>query len=315
VSDNNMNWDWEAAWAKTEPPTNTHPIQLKPENIDNVNGNWITAQTLMQAAIDYATNGRPVFPCQPWDQAYNKADAKAPLTRNGWKDATTDISKLENWWQRFPFAMIGSPVAPTELCLDIDPRSGGDRWALVEMCGISALPITRMVLSGRYDGGHHLFYQRPHGALTDVRLPKGIDLRVGGKHYTILPPSVHDASGGSYLWRWKWDAPASVLPPEVAALLVPIKVERTAFTGGKNMPTSGRLAGILRGVATTPSGNRQTIGFQWAANVLKEARYGPAAWDAVADAMREAGATEHDVETALREHPAGTTKIPGRVHA
>jgi hypothetical protein len=316
VTDNNMNWDWEAAWDKTEPPTNTHPIQLKPENIDNAAGNWITAQTLMQAAIDYATNGRPVFPCQPWDGAYNKADAKAPLTRNGFKDATTVIEQIRAWWQRYPFAMIGSPVPKPELCLDIDPRSDGDRWDLIELAGITELPVTRMVLSGRYDGGHHLFYQRPHGALTDVRLPKGIDLRVGGKHYTILPPSVHDASGGSYLWRWQWDAPAAPLPDEVAALLVPVE-PKVAVSATSYKPSSKALAGILNKVATMPEGGdgfckgRQTIG-RWAANILRENNYPLAAWDAVEDAMRISGATSHDIRTALRDRP---DRKFGRVHA
>jgi hypothetical protein len=269
----------------------------------------------MQAAVGYATTSRPVFPCQPWDGAYSDHDAKAPLTRNGWKDATCDQLQIRKWWQQFPFAMIGSPVPKDELCFDIDPRHGGDRWALVEAAGIDQMPSTRMVLSGRYDGGHHLFYQRPPGQLTSIRLPKGIDLRVGGKHYTILPPSVHDATGGPYLWRWKQDAPASVLPPEVAALLVPIEPQRTAFTSSKSdsmhgSPTSARLAGILRKVASTPEGNRQTIGFQWAAQILKADNFPPDAWDAVEGAMRAAGASDHDVRTALRERPGRV-----RVHA
>jgi hypothetical protein len=291
-------------------PGGTHPIQLLPENVENVAGKWVTHYTLLHAAIYYGRNGRPVFPCGPWDGAYKRRDgtdidAKAPLVRNGWKDATTDVAQIQTWWEQFPYAMIGSPVAPDELCLDIDPRNGGDRWALVDMAGITELPITRMVLSGRYDGGHHLFYQRPPGQLTDVRLPKGIDIRVGAKHYTILPPSVHPDTGGAYLWRWSSDAPAAPLPDEVAALLVPIKIERTAFTTRAKEPTSGRLAGICRKVASTPPGNRQTIGFIWAAQILKEAGYGPAAWDAVADAMRDAGASEHDIRTALRERPRG----------
>jgi hypothetical protein len=85
-----------------------------------------------------------------------------------------------------------------------------------------------------------------------------------------------------------------------------VKVERTAFTTRtKEVATSGRLAAICRKVAATPPGNRQTIAFTWAAQILKEAGYGPAAWEAVADAMREAGATQHDVRTALRERPGG----------
>lgn len=39
---------------------------------------------------------------------------------------------------------------------------------------------------------------------------------------------------------------------------------------------------MLRKVAVTPPGDRQTIGFQWAANILREAGYGSAGWDAVA---------------------------------
>jgi hypothetical protein len=73
-------------------------------------------------------------------------------------------------------------------------------------------------------------------------------------------------------------------------------------------PTSAKLAGILRVVANMPEGNRQGIGF-WAAGKLLEAGYGPAAWDALEDAMRAAGADDHDVRTALRERPGH-----GRVH-
>jgi hypothetical protein len=174
------------------------------------------------------------------------------------------------------------------------------------------LPTTPMVLSGRYDGGHHLFYQRPPGQLTDVRLPDGIDIRVGGSHYTIVPPSIHPDGWEAakpyapcYLWRYGTH-PVAELSEQIAALLIPVKVERTAFTTRtKEVATSGRLAAICRKVAATPPGNRQTIAFTWAAQILREAGYGPAAWEAVADAMREAGATQHDVRTALRERPGG----------
>jgi Bifunctional DNA primase/polymerase, N-terminal len=118
-----------------------------------------------------------------------------------------------------------------------------------------------MVLSGRYDGGHHLFYQRPPGQLTSTQLPPGMDLRVGRTHYTILPPSVHDETGGVYLWRWNHDDPAAPLPAEIAALLAPKQQERTAYTGKTvEQPTAGRLAGILRHVANTPPGKRQPPG-------------------------------------------------------
>jgi hypothetical protein len=134
-------------------------------------------------------------------------------------------------------------------------------------------------LSGRYDGGHDLFYERPLGQLTDARIKSlGIDIRVGGKHYTILPPSVHDVTGGVYLWRYRTHDVAP-LPAEVAKLLEPVVLQRTAINvrSDNEKPTGKRLATICRKVATTPPGNRQTIAFTWAANILREAGYGPAA--------------------------------------
>lgn len=308
-------YDWEAAWAKMEPPAGTHPLQLKPENVDNVAGYWVTSERLLRSAIYYGQNNRPVFPCCPWDGAYQRQDgsdidAKAPLVRNGWKDATTDTVQICTWWARFPFAMIGSPVPLDEICLDIDPRSGGDRWRLAELAGIQELPITRMVLSGRYDGGHHLFYQRPLGQLTDKVIKKtGVDLRAGGKHYTILPPSVHDETGGVYLWRWQWDAPATALPSQLGQLLEPETPTHTAVNTNFQ-PSTKALAGILRkvGECGPDSHKRQTIGF-WAAGALLKGNYAPEAWDAIEGVLRANGATNHDVRTALRERP------DGRVHA
>jgi hypothetical protein len=67
-------------------------------------------------------------------------------------------------------------------------------------------------------------------------------------------------------------------------------------------PSTSKLAGILRKVAETGEDNRQTTGYG-AANRLREAGYGPAAWDALEDALRSTGASEHDVRTALRDRP------------
>lgn len=125
-----------------------HPIQLKPENAANVAGYWVTSDLLLRSACWYAATGRPVFPCQPWDGAYSKADAKAPLTAHGFHDATTDVDLVYQWWTRFPFAMIGSPVPVNELCLDIDPRNEGDRWALVEPATTAGITCSTNAHSG-----------------------------------------------------------------------------------------------------------------------------------------------------------------------
>jgi Bifunctional DNA primase/polymerase, N-terminal len=114
----------------TDDLVDVHPIQLKPENVENVAGKWITNDILLQAAAYYAQAGRPVFPCCPWFGAFNDykgepIKAKAPLVRNGFKDATTDQDQLARWWAQFPFAMLGMPVRADELCIDVDPATVG----------------------------------------------------------------------------------------------------------------------------------------------------------------------------------------------
>jgi hypothetical protein len=302
--------DEHAKLSGTHRPADAHPIQLKPENFDNVAGYWVTNDLLLRSALWYASIGQPVFPCYPWQGD----KAKSPLTSNGFHDATVDQLQIRKWWQQHQFAMIGGPVAVDEVCLDTDPRNGGDIRNLIEMAGLDVLPVTKTVFSGRLDGGQHQFYKRPEGSYdgAKARLPRGIDLKDGGKGYTVLPPSVHPDTGGVYFYRSGTRDLRADLPIEIHRILLAPPVVRTTSTSYKtsSKPTSARLRAICKRVAETPEGNRQTIGFQWAANILKTDGFPAAAWDLVEDAMRESGATQHDIDTALRERPGGE-----RVHA
>jgi len=285
-----------------------HPIQLKPENVDNVAGYWVTNDLLLRSALWYASIGQPVFPCYPWEGD----KAKSPLTTNGFHDASVDASQICGWWTKHPFAMIGGPVAVDETCIDVDPRNGGNLSALIDLAGVDHLPATRTVFSGRLDGGQHQFFKRPEGSYdgAKARLPRGIDLKDGGKGYTVLPPSVHPDTGGVYFYRKGTQQLCADLPVEIHHVLVAPPLRTVRPSSASNKPTSTRLRAICKRVAETPEGNRQTIGYQWAANILKTDGFPAQAWDLVEDAMREAGATQHDIDTALRERPGGE-----RVHA
>src|SRR3954447_9601000 len=58
-------------------------------------------RTPLQIALDYAAEGTPVFPCN---------NEKAPLTKNGFQDATVDADQIERWWRKHPNALIGVPT-------------------------------------------------------------------------------------------------------------------------------------------------------------------------------------------------------------
>lgn len=69
---------------------------------------------LRGAALAYAAKGVPVFPCDP--------AKKKPLTKHGFKEASTDPATIAEWWERWPNAMIGMPTGKASgvWVLDVD---------------------------------------------------------------------------------------------------------------------------------------------------------------------------------------------------
>jgi hypothetical protein len=201
------------------------------------------------AAPELAAQGWAPFPCK-----WRGEHAKAPLTINGFHDASRDPDQIRAWWTRWPQAMIGAPVPESLLVIDIDPRNGGNLAELEKLTG--PLPATLTAWSGRNDGGRHLYYLRPAGPLTSTRLPEGIDLRVGGKHYCIMPPSIHPATGMPYRWE---EHPAAVLPAKLRVLLRPAPQPVRTYRSG----STGASSALIRTVAGAPESKRNKVLF-WA---------------------------------------------------
>src|SRR5262245_29847319 len=87
-----------------------------------------TPPSELEAALEYARLGIPVFPCNPLD--------KKPLTPNGFKDATTNEAQIRAWWTRWPNAMLGAATVPTSgmwvMDLDLDPTKKIDGKATLD---------------------------------------------------------------------------------------------------------------------------------------------------------------------------------------
>ncbi len=143
---------------------------------------------LLEAATAYAQAGWPVFPVKPRD--------KVPNTPHGFKDATTDLTRVERWWTRHPTDNIGVATGVLFDCIDIDYTGKPDAldWWLkaredpdFEIDGMATTPR-----------GAHL-YVRPTGAgnASKVGGISGIDYR-GKGGYVVIPPSVRDE--GNYQW-------------------------------------------------------------------------------------------------------------------
>jgi hypothetical protein len=162
---------------------------------------------LLAAALAYADDGLPVFPCD--------AGSKRPLTEHGFTDASRDPATIAGWWKRWPSAMIGMPTGePSGVwVLDVDDPASFAASA-------PALPRTREVKTGK---GFHLHWRRdPENVVRNAqRHPRtgwpfpdmhGAEVR-GDGGYVILPPSRHP-SGRLYAWaddREPVAAPADLL--------------------------------------------------------------------------------------------------------
>lgn len=155
----------------------------------------------------YIKNGWPVLPLHSPSPTGGCSCAKGPTcpnpgkhprTRNGLKDASTDIITILKWWGEWPDANVGILTGAESglVVLDVDPRNGGNdtlaEWEERE----GLLPPTLTVTTG--GGGWHFYYPHPGGVVRCRKLGAGLDLKADGG-YVVAPPSLH-ASGSPYSW-------------------------------------------------------------------------------------------------------------------
>lgn len=152
-----------------------------------------TTQTPLDAALQIAAMGIPVFPCMNCPD--DPEEHKKPHTKHGFKDATTDSKQIKRWWTKHIDALIGVPTgSPSGInALDLDKKNGKD--------GFLAVPDWRErsnVISRTVNGGAHLLF-KSDGSIknSNNKIAAGVDTR-GTGGYIIFPPSVgyHFEKGG-----------------------------------------------------------------------------------------------------------------------
>jgi hypothetical protein len=141
-----------------------------------------TRSIFLKNGLIFAQRGIPTFPLK----------GKEPLTRHGFKDATTDPRRLHLWGNRYPGANIGIPTGSISgiVVVDLDEETpeAMEIW--------NSIPETVEVKTGR---GRHRYYRIPKGTRVRGRkLAPGLDLKADGG-YVVAPPSVHP-SGARYRW-------------------------------------------------------------------------------------------------------------------
>jgi len=244
----------------------------------------------LEAALNYAATGWPVFPC--------RVNSKEPATRNGFHDATTDPERIASWWGKRPDLNVAIATgAPGPDVLDVDVHEHGTGFPAFNKAKRAGLADGYKAIVLTPSTGIHLYYEgtnQRNGHLARQHL----DFRSQGG-YVVAPPS--EASGAPYVVvrhqagaaRMDWQAVVNLLEPPQR------RPERQPDGRQADDRDVQRLAGW---VARQPEGNRNASLF-WAVNRAIEAGHGDDL-DALAEAARSAGLEEREisrtVDSALR---------------
>ncbi len=176
---------------------------------------------MLNEALAYASQGFHIFPIFPGQKS-------PPLTRNGFKQATTDLEQIRAWWTANPEANIGWHLDASGLCaIDLDLGHPMDL----------DLPATMTIKTP--SGGRHMIYEGQIPSTQSPKLAPHVDTRgVGG--YTLLPPSIVD--GVHYTFEGdEWPQP---VPQWICEKLSPINKPDPRERACEDIDTIERVAKV-----------------------------------------------------------------------
>jgi len=141
----------------------------------------LMATSPLEVAKQLVGKGIPIFPTDPID--------KSPLTRHGFKDASTDLIQIETWWSRHAGAMIGVPTGHISgiLVIDIDRKNGVDGLATLQAIEAEEGQLPETLVVQTPSGGRHYIFRMP-----DIELSCGTG--------SLGPGIDHRANGGYVVW-------------------------------------------------------------------------------------------------------------------
>lgn len=142
-----------------------------------------TDPSRLASALALADGGYSVFPL--------RRNAKTPLTRHGFHDATTDAAQITDWWTKHPDANIGIACGASGIIVaDLDVKSGENgpgNWAEL----VRHIEYPSAVTVSTPSGGTHLIWRGTGVASSNGEVAPGVDIKADGG-YIVAPGSAID---------------------------------------------------------------------------------------------------------------------------
>jgi uncharacterized protein YndB with AHSA1/START domain len=170
----------------------------------------VTEKTKLDLALDYARRGWRVFPCHypiitadgarcSCSNPSCENKGKHPATKNGLKDATTDVEQIARWWTTNPNwnIAIATGAESNLVVVDVDNHGTDGTLTWKDLEKKHGEVITLIARTGG-EGLHYLFTHPGIQVKNRTAVLSGIDVR-GDGGYIVAPGSIH-ASGREYGW-------------------------------------------------------------------------------------------------------------------
>ncbi|MEB3065398.1 bifunctional DNA primase/polymerase [[Mycobacterium] zoologicum] len=221
-------------------------------------------ESLRANAIEYAERG--------WHLVPLKTRLKEPAIRR-WADRPMSVQQVARWWDANPRNNIGTLIPDDHIVLDIDPRNGGADSLATLVSAHGELPPTLTCWSGRGDGGRHLWFRlrQPMGMQRQVlaNLP-GIDVKLPGRGYVVLPPSIHPKTGQPYRWE---PHPVADLPAALLGSGLPAVKSKTRGRDADRPRRYFSVADLMARIQAAPVGERNGVLFRSACDAQRQGDY------------------------------------------
>ncbi|HZP06763.1 MAG TPA: bifunctional DNA primase/polymerase [Terracidiphilus sp.] len=191
---------------------------------------------MLDLAISYAKRAWYVFPCWP--------KSKKPMTAHGWKDATTALDQIREWWTHIPDANIAIATGLSKLLVVDFDHGLRDSQHLFQFFRERGYECTYAVHTGRRpEFGVQVYFQDDgtsrsiggwelNGCSGDVRAQGGYVMAAGSIHPSGEPYAV------------LWDAPV-VPAPDWVKQLKPVRDNRVNQPGQKVREGEGRHDALI----------------------------------------------------------------------